>query len=97
MRPWDNFFWWLEVNGMPEKSMVCAGELAAAADGAAVSGASAKWPSGISCKCSRQAAQTIVWLGPEMVDFDQPLSVELNGRKMTPANKPVVAGSECAA
>ena len=37
-----------------------------------------------------QAGQTTVWLGPELVDFDQPISVELNGRKMTPANKTVV-------
>ena len=22
MRPWDNIFWWLEVNDLPEKSMV---------------------------------------------------------------------------
>ena len=22
MRPWDNFFWWLEVGELPEKSMI---------------------------------------------------------------------------
>jgi predicted esterase len=90
MRPWDNFFWWLEVNGMPEKSMV----------------APANWPpprtarpfqlraevtTANKLQVFEQAAQTTVWLGPELVDFDQPLSIELNGRKMTPANKPVVA------
>ncbi len=25
MRPWDNFFWWLEVDGLPERSMVLPG------------------------------------------------------------------------
>jgi pimeloyl-ACP methyl ester carboxylesterase len=90
MRPWDNFFWWLEVNGMPEKSMI----------------APANWPPprtarpflvrgevavGNKLQVFEQAAQTIVWLSPDIVDFDQPLTVELNGRKITPANKPVSA------
>ena len=30
MRPWDNFFWWLEVEGLPPKSMVAPEQLAAA-------------------------------------------------------------------
>ena len=25
MRPWDNFFWWLEAEGLPAKSMVAPG------------------------------------------------------------------------
>ena len=25
MRPWDNFFWWLEADGLPAKSMVAPG------------------------------------------------------------------------
>ena len=29
MRPWDNYFWWVEVADMPDKSMVAAGQLAA--------------------------------------------------------------------
>lgn len=82
MRPWDNFFWWLEVGGMPEKSMV----------------APETWPPpraarpfpirgkvGIANKLSAntQASQVTVWLAPEFVDFEKPISVDLKGRRMT--------------
>ena len=30
MRPWDNFFWWVEVQGLPPRSMVDPSRLAAA-------------------------------------------------------------------
>lgn len=36
-----------------------------------------------------QAERTTVWLSPEFVDFDQPLEVELNGRRIGPANRTV--------
>jgi hypothetical protein len=82
MRPWDNFFWWLEVRDLPEKSMV----------------APANWPpprsarpfpvrgkigNGNKLSAFTQAGETTVWLGPEFVDFKKPITVELKGRKMT--------------
>jgi pimeloyl-ACP methyl ester carboxylesterase len=85
MRPWDNFFWWHEVRDLPEKSMV----------------APATWPpnrrtrpfpvraklvEGNKVMVYDQAGQTTVWLGPEFVDFGQPLTVELNGRRISPAD-----------
>ena len=84
MRPWDNFFWWLEAGGLPERSMV----------------APANWPPprsarpfpvrgklGINNKLSAntQAGEVTVWLGPEFVDFEKPITVDLKGRKMTAA------------
>ncbi len=81
MRPWDSFFWWLELEGLPEKSMVPPNA----------------WPPkrgtrpaqlrgrlyqnnkiGVFC----QAEKTTVWLAPDFVDFDQPLTIELNNRKI---------------
>ena len=84
MRPWDNFFWWLEVRDLPEKSMVTP----------------ASWPPPRSARpfpvrgklgpnnkvsAFTQAGETTVWLGPEFVDFKKPITVELKGRRMTPA------------
>jgi hypothetical protein len=84
MRPWDNFFWWIEVEDLPGKSMV----------------APANWPPprsarpfpvngklGPSNKVSAktQAGATTVWLGPEFVDFNKPIRVELKNRRMNPA------------
>lgn len=82
MRPWDNFFWWLEVGGMPERSMI----------------APETWPpprsarpfpirgkAGIANKLSAntQASEVTVWLSPEFIDFDKPMSVDLKGKRMT--------------
>ncbi|MEX2091518.1 MAG: peptidase, partial [Pirellulales bacterium] len=84
MRPWDNFFWWLEVRDLPEKSMVTP----------------ASWPPPRSARpfpvrgklgpnnkvsAFTQAGETTVWLAPEFVDFKKPITVELKGRRMTPA------------
>lgn len=88
MRPWDNFFWWLEVNDLPEKSMVSPANWPPPRD-ARPFRVRTKRAEGNKLLVFDQAGQTTVWLGPELVDFDQPISVELNGRKMTPANKEV--------
>jgi hypothetical protein len=86
MRPWDNFFWWLEAEGMPEKSMV----------------APASWPPSRGVRplpvqgkrleankvsADLKAERVIVWLSPELVDFDQRLVVEVNNRIISPRDR----------
>jgi hypothetical protein len=83
MRPWDNYFWWVEVSELPDKSMV----------------APSNWPPPRSTRptairskignvnriqVETQAANTTVWLGPEFVSFTEPLTVEVNRRNLTP-------------
>ncbi|HEX2473159.1 MAG TPA: peptidase, partial [Lacipirellulaceae bacterium] len=89
MRPWDNFFWWLEVEGLPEKTMVSPGN----------------WPPGRGARPARlrgkrleankvwvslQAERVTVWLAPELVDFDQQLVVEVNNRAISPRDRVVL-------
>jgi pimeloyl-ACP methyl ester carboxylesterase len=81
MRPWDNYFWWLEMDGMPPKAMVDP----------------ANWPpppgtvpmkvecnitktNSILIKCG--ASQISVWLAPQMVDFKQRVNISVNGKQM---------------
>ena len=71
MRPWDNFFWWLEVEGLPEKSMVPPGNWpppqtrpAGSIRGQAA-GKRTRSPSKV------QAEKATVWLSPELVDFNE--------------------------
>jgi pimeloyl-ACP methyl ester carboxylesterase len=88
MRPWDNFFWWLEADGLPPKSMV----------------APANWPpphtvrpatvegkrletNKVSVKL--QASKVTVWLSPDLVDFTQPLVVEVNNHSISPRDRNV--------
>jgi pimeloyl-ACP methyl ester carboxylesterase len=88
MRPWDSFFWWLEVEGLPAKSMV----------------APVNWPPPRSTRpasiegrrletnkvtVKTQADKVTVWLSPELVDLNQKLVVELNGRAITPRDRNV--------
>ncbi|MEN1681771.1 MAG: peptidase [Planctomycetota bacterium] len=83
MRPWDNYFWWAEFRELPEKCMV----------------APATWPPKRGVRACRlqmrkypgnklgviaRAGRTTVWLSPDVVDFNQPITVELNGRSMLP-------------
>ncbi len=86
MRPWDSFYWWLEVAGLPERAMV----------------APAAWPPKRGQRPTQirgriyqnnkldvfhQADRTTVWLSPDIVDFEKPVQVELNNRRIGPANR----------
>jgi pimeloyl-ACP methyl ester carboxylesterase len=83
MRPWDSFVWWLEVEGMPEKSMV----------------APDNWPPSRGVRpfqfegkvqttnritATARVEKATVWLSPELVDFNEKLLVEVNNRPITP-------------
>lgn len=82
MRPWDNFFWWVELSGAPPKTVVLPSQ----------------WPPGQGVRPFTLDAKTTatngliihcgaervrVWLSPELVDFTQPLNVSLDGRKLS--------------
>ena len=88
MRPWDNFFWWLEMEGLPKRSMVDP----------------VTWPPKRGTRPTQvrgreyetnklgvfeQAERTTVWLSPETVDFDKPIEVELNGRRISPRDRSI--------
>ena len=82
MRPWDNYFWWVELEGIHAKSLVTP----------------AAWPPKRGVRAARvrarispnsrlnvfaKADKLTVWLSPELIDFGEPLSVEWNGRSIT--------------
>ena len=83
MRPWDNFFWWIEVSGMPSGAMVDP----------------ADWPPGrgvqpLQIKGSmtntnglfvRSGSSLVnVWLSPKLLDFNRRWQVTVNGRRFVP-------------
>jgi hypothetical protein len=86
MRSSDNFFWWVEASGLPQKSLV----------------APANWPpqrgvrpfqfdsnvtanNRVSVNCRVEKAT--VWLSPELVDFKQQMIVEVNNRPLQPRDR----------
>ncbi len=81
MRPWDNFFWWLELKGMPPGSMVMP----------------ADWPpdrgtqpvqvrgmvtntNGLNVRTG--TSHVTVWISPRLVDFAQRMTIVVNGRRL---------------
>ena len=81
MRPWDSFFWWVDVEKLPEKSLVLPAEFPK--------------KNVMAAKISAELLQTVntlkvdvptgnvtVWVGPKMLDFDRPINFMVNGKKI---------------
>ncbi len=86
MRPWDRFFWWVEMEGPPDRTMTLP----------------AQWPPPANARPFAIEAKTVppntvpagtllircgadrvrVWLSPELVDFTRPVTVTLDGRRL---------------
>jgi predicted esterase len=81
MRPWDSFFWWIDLAGMPGNLTILPTE----------------WPkpgvkapqitgtvldTGTGVRVNTPASKTTVWLSPEIVNFDGKVSVTINNRRV---------------
>jgi predicted esterase len=88
MRPWDNYFWWLGMANLPPKAMVDPDD----------------WPPPINTRASPVKAQinakngvtvttgageTTIWFAPEMIDFNQPIRVSVNGKSLGAGSPPI--------
>ena len=78
MRKWDNYFWWAELADFPERSVVnplewpVARARPAETEGTIFDNNRIRVRSGTS--------KVTVWLSPEMVDFEERIHVNINGR-----------------
>ncbi|MEM8866399.1 MAG: peptidase [Planctomycetota bacterium] len=88
MRPWDNFFWWAEFGDLPAKAMVAPGTWPPKRGVRAARLQMRKYE-GNKLSINARAGRTTVWLSPDVVDFDQLIKVELNGRSMIDRDNPV--------
>ena len=82
MRPFDGFFWWLEVSGAPPRTVVLPSQWppAPGTKPLAVEGKKTAI-NGLLVRCG--ADRVRVWLSPELVDFDRPVPVSHDGRKLS--------------
>lgn len=78
MRTWDNFFWWVELDEFSEKSMVEPEEFPRKGMRPAKTTAAVNAANGLNV--STGAGKTIVWLSPKIIDFQQKISVKVNGK-----------------
>ncbi len=81
MRPWDRFFWWVEMEGLPPRTVVLPEQWPPAA-GVRPFQIEAKVgaTNSLSVRCG--ADRVRVWLSPELVDFTRPLTVTLDGQRL---------------
>jgi pimeloyl-ACP methyl ester carboxylesterase len=86
MRPWDNFICWVEAEGLPPKSMVPPDNWPPPR-GVRPAQLSSKRLAGNKITAKLQADKTTIWLSPEIVDFKDRISVELNGRQIGPRDR----------
>jgi predicted esterase len=86
MRPWDRFFWWVEMEGQPARTMVLPTQWPPApgirpfAIDAKTMPANSLPASMLSVHCG--ADRVRIWLSPELVDFSRPVTITLDGRKL---------------
>lgn len=78
MRPWDNYFWWIEGQEFPNPVYPQEWPLRRAR------------PTEVSCRVPKPnvlwakttSARTTIWLSPKLVDFSKPIEIKFNGRKL---------------
>jgi predicted esterase len=84
LRPWDNFFWWVETGDPKEVSTILPAEwgenpIPAKTPRAAETKTNPLAPNGVRV-ASGSCGKVRVWLSPELISFDANLKVEINGK-----------------
>ncbi len=86
MRPWDNFFWWVEVQGLPPRSAVDPSDWPPPRGAQPVQiKAQINKTNGINIRTG--TSQVTVWLSPKMLDFKQRSTITVNGRRLNGADQ----------
>ncbi|MBE6427532.1 MAG: hypothetical protein E7028_02925 [Planctomycetaceae bacterium] len=81
MRPWDNFFWWVDVEKLPPNAVVLPAEFPRR--GMIPAKISAELlPAVNTLKANVPTGKITFWVGPGMLDFEQPINFLVNGKKV---------------
>jgi predicted esterase len=81
LRPWDRFFWWVEMEDAPPRTVVLP-EAWPPTTGTRPLSIEAKKGATNSLTVRSGAGRTRVWLSPELVDFAEPLTVTIDGKRV---------------
>jgi predicted esterase len=90
MRPWDNFFWWVELEHIPSDFTVLPAAWPAKNVKNAFAKAEIKSPTSISLQTSDRT-KMVLYLTPEMVNFENKFTVTFNGKPKAFNTQPSVA------
>jgi len=81
MRPWDNYFWWVELDGLPPRSMVDPADWPPPR-GTRPAQVKAKVTDNNGLNVTAGAGQVTVWLSPQMLDFEQRANIVVNTQRV---------------
>jgi len=90
MRPWDNFFWCVELNRYIPKSMMMPLEWEESKPGPKAK-TEVKIPSETTVVVRSAAKEITLYLAPEMVDFSKPLIITIDGKTTREPVEPSIA------
>ncbi len=85
MRPWDQFFWWVELDGFPDRFVVLPTNWPQPK--AKDAETDAKITQGNTIRITTPATGVTVWLSPELVDFSAKLSYKNDRIDVTPSTE----------
>ena len=81
MRPWDNFFWYIEVSDFAPATMVLPAEWPGERRGAGTIEVQLEPTKNLIFIRQCSASRATVWLHPDMVDFDSPIEIRFKGKQ----------------
>ncbi|MDO4569002.1 MAG: hypothetical protein Q4D38_01295 [Planctomycetia bacterium] len=83
LRQCDNFFWWVELDDIPENNLVAAHEFPPRnmPTGKIIA---ELIPKANTLKLSSIKARVSLWMGPGMLDYNAPINVLVNGKNIAP-------------
>ncbi len=84
MRPWDQFFWWVELDDYPDRFVVMPTNWPQPR--AKDAETDAQITQGNTIRVKTPATSITVWLSPELVDFSQRISFERERIEVTPSS-----------
>ncbi|MCH7728622.1 MAG: peptidase [Planctomycetes bacterium] len=79
MRPWDNYFFWAELDSYPEATMTVPHEWDHKKSKRSQAETHGRILENNSISLNTSAQRAIVWLTPDMVNFDEPVRIFGNG------------------
>ncbi len=81
MRSWDNYFWWVEVQGLPVRSQVDPSDWPPP-NGMQPAQIKAKMTDKNGLNVRTGTSQVTVWLSPKMLNFKERATITVNGRRI---------------
>jgi len=85
MRPWDNFFWWVEVDEVPERYVVLPDRWPPPRNARALK-VEGKVTASNDIRVTAATDSLTLWLSPQLVDFAQRTNVYVNGDRVSRRN-----------